>query len=365
MTRSKIEWTDRSDWNPIRGCSRISEGCGSARGGGCYAEIMAARFSKPAVGDKPAQWGHGFAHMVGGDYRWTGRVEVQWDRLELPLRWRKPARIFATSTSDLFHERLPLHDIAMVYGTAIAAHHLRGHVLQILTKRSDRMRELLHSEEFWDVANSQAGALIMERVDPLDRRSDDARATYDDYGPENPAPGIWHGVSVEDQPAANRRIPDLIATPSALRWISGEPTIARVNLTAISTIRWRGAERLNALTGRLEGLFGDYCPTRVPALDWVICGGESGPGARPMHPDWARSLRDQCAAAGVPFFFKQWGAWAPLDPDGDGFWPADKGGCIRLLPDGTRGERGWPMQFVGKGAAGHLLDGVEHRGMPA
>lgn len=100
-------------------------------------------------------------------------------------------------------------------------------------------------------------------------------------------------------------------------------------------------------------------------IDWVIVGGESGPGARPMHPGWVRSIRDQCFVAGVPLFFKQWGAWVPLATNGDGYWPADKGGCIRLLPDGTRSEHGWPMQFVGKGAAGHLLDGGEHRGMPA
>ncbi|MFL9829033.1 DUF5131 family protein, partial [Rhodoplanes sp. SY1] len=116
MTKSRIEWTDRSDWNPLRGCTRASHGCGGAGGvGGCYAEAMAARFSDPG------QWGHGFAERTPAGGRWTGKVAVQWDRLDLPLRWRKPAKIFASSTSDWFHEALPVDEIANLFAVAVAA----------------------------------------------------------------------------------------------------------------------------------------------------------------------------------------------------------------------------------------------------
>jgi hypothetical protein len=190
-----------------------------------------------------------------------------------------------------------------------------------------------------------------------------------------PLPNVWLGVSVEDQAAADERVPDLLATSAAVRWLSCEPLLGPVDLKRISTFAFRGAEVLDALTGTLEGMFGDPCG-RLPALDWIVVGGESGHGARPMHPDWARSLRDQCAAAGVPFHFKQWGAWELSldrerdDPDwradytndyvdrGKSRWLNLAGGC------GFHGERFVVMRNVGKKAAGRLLDGVEHNDLP-
>ncbi|NIJ18453.1 protein gp37 [Sphingomonas naasensis] len=121
MTESKIEWTDRSDWNPVRGCTRVSPGCGGpGPHGGCYAEVIAGRFSDPG------QAFHGFAQRTSAGGRWTGRVELMHERLTLPLGWRKPSVIFANSTSDFFHENLSLLDVAQIFGVAIAAHHLRG-----------------------------------------------------------------------------------------------------------------------------------------------------------------------------------------------------------------------------------------------
>lgn len=271
MTGSKIEWCQRSDWNAVRGCTRISPGCGGpGPHGGCYAERIAARFSDPG------QPFHGFAKRTSSGPRWTGRVEVQWDRLTLPLGWRNPATIFANSTNDWFHEALPIDEIATLYAVAVAAVHLRGHRILILTKRADRMRDVLHDESFWAQVNAEAGAYVMEHTDPLNRRSDDARATCrDDYGPTNPPPGIWLGISVEDQPRADERLPHLRETPAAIRFLSIEPLIGPI--------------------GQLD----------LDGIGWVIVGGESGPNARPMHPDWARSLRDQCQAAGVHFFMKQ------------------------------------------------------------
>lgn len=269
---TKIEWTDRT-WNPIRGCTRVSPGCGGpGPHGGCYAETMAGRFSDPG------QWGHGFATRTPAGGRWTGGVAVQWDRMDLPLRWRKPAKIFANSTSDWFHEKLPAEEIATLFAVAVAAVHIRRHTIQILTKRADRMREVLTSEAFWDQVNAEAGAHVMEHVDPLDRRSDDARATLCDYGPENPPPGIWLGVSAEDQARFDERAPHLAETPAVVRFISFEPLLGPIDM------------RNSPFLGR---------------FDWAIVGAESGRRARAMNLGWAIDLHEQCRTAGIWFFMKQ------------------------------------------------------------
>jgi len=368
MTASKIEWTDRSDWNPIRGCTRISPGCGGPGNvGGCYAEVMAARFSDPG------QWGYGYAERTAKGGRWTGKVEVQWDRLTLPIRWRNPAKIFASSTSDFFHAALVMTDIAQLFGVMIAAHHLRGHTFQVLTKRADLMRKTLTYDDFWHIANAEADSHIMRWVDPLNRRSDDARATLDDYGSENPPPGIWLGVSVEDQQRADERIPDLLTTPAAVRWLSCEPLLGPVDLRGHMSASWEGYA--STWTDQHGVRRSDLTGNAIDGIDWVVAGGESGPGARPMHPDWARSLRDQCAEAGVPFFFKQWGEWMPtlykegagedfgnLFLDGSGRWAAKLNGPWKSAGPNAGFES---YYRVGKKAAGRLLDGVEHNGMPA
>lgn len=393
MTASKIEWTERSDWNPIRGCTRVSPGCGGPRDqGGCYAEAMAARFSDEG------QWGHGYAERTAKGGRWTGKVEVQWERLTMPIRWRTPALIFASSTSDFFHEEIPMDQVAQLFGVMIAAHHLRGHRFQVLTKRSGRMREFLNNDDFWELANVEAGMHIMEHVDPLDRRSDDARATCSTYGRHNPPPGIWLGVSVEDQPRADERIPDLIWTPAEVRFLSCEPLLGPVDLTSVKAMRWPEEPnldedwRFDALEvggyywvdgedGR-PGYSGDG-PKREHRIDWVIAGGESGQRARPMHPDWVRGLRDQCAAATlhgddapVPFFFKQWGEYHPSDA-ADHPEDCKSDNIVAFRPDRTTTYSHWEAAYwasregeqgvcrIGKKAAGRLLDGVEHSGVPS
>lgn len=269
--KSKIEWTDAT-WNPTRGCTRVSPGCGGPNNqGGCYAETIAARFSDPGLAFD------GFAKRTPHGGRWTGHVDVAWNMLELPIRWRKPRRIFVNSMSDLFHEALPWEDIAIIYGTAIAAVHLRHHTLQVLTKRDERMRELLHREDFWNVANSEAERLVLENTDPLARRSDDARATCDDYGPDKPPPGIWLGVSVEDRERKSR-IDSLRVTPAAVRFLSCEPLLEDL--------------------GELD----------LGGIHQVIIGGEAGPRSRPFHLSWAGSIITQCRPAGVAAFMKQLGA---------------------------------------------------------
>ena len=179
-----------------------------------------------------------------------------------------------------------------------------------------------------------------------------------------PLPNVWLGVSAEDQRRADERVPDLLATPAAVRFVSAEPLLGPIDFTRINYAHYPLAQ-LNAL-----GCYYHCGPSTwdAPArLDWIIVGGESGPNARPMHPAWARSIRDQCAAAGVAYLFKQWGSWTRA-PAVAGF---EAGGSV-LWPDGTNGHgsadrNGGPgvtMVRVGKKAAGRLLDGIEHNGMP-
>jgi protein gp37 len=345
--RTKIEWTDAT-WNPIRGCTRVSEGCRH-----CYAEGMAARFSDPG------QWGHGLAQRValpggGTDHRWTGKVELVDAALDLPLRWRSPRRIFVNSTSDLFHEKVPDEWIDSVFCVMGAA---TRHTFQVLTKRPERMRDYLTRRRCNFAVKAPIGGGMV------------------DWHPFNKElavpPNVWLGTSIEDQATADERIPHLLATPAAVRFLSCEPLLGPVDLNRIKCPIYG---EVCAVTGYLgNGMYGDY----GPKLDWVICGGESGPGARPMHPDWARSLRDQCQAAGVPFFFKQWGEWAPdtgpfraSDPIMEGkvacaVWNGQGWDHYRDCygPPTTTTDMEW-MYRLGKKRAGRLLDGREWNEVP-
>lgn len=303
--RTSIEWTDAT-WNPVRGCSRVSEGCRH-----CYAEGIAARFSGPG---QPFE---GFADRHKAGSAWTGAVDLAPGWADAPIAWRTPRRVFVNSMSDLFHENLHQDSIALVYGVAIAAVHLRGHTFQILTKRAKRMRKVLRNPEFWDLANAHASAVVLEHVDPNDRRTTDARATLREYSPRMPPPGIHLGVSVENQDAADNRIPHLLYTPAALRFLSCEPLLEPLHLRKIDI---GGHFEIYPLDGTTDCEDDDGQPLpNLPAIGWVIAGGESGTNARPADVEWYRSLRDQCAAAGVPFFMKQMGgpvkARMPAIPD--------------------------------------------------
>jgi len=370
--RTPIEWTDAT-WNPVRGCSRVSEGCRN-----CYAEIMAARFSGPG------QWGEGLAEIVGEglrrDHRWTGKVALAGGLLDQPLRWRRPRRIFVNSTSDLFHEAIPDDWIDRVFAVMALA---PQHTFQVLTKRPERMREyFMHDDGFgrWGYIEHFAREMLtkMGKAQPQ-------RKTLAHHGGSN-MPHVWLGVSVEDQATADARIPPLLATPAAKRFISAEPLLGPVDVSPYLYIYTHADDaQLECGPCTDEPLpFNDpettpFDAISTPRLDWVIAGGESGPGARPMHPDWPRALRDQCAAAGVPFFFKQWGEWGPdeeppakgrdrimegkapcatLGADG---WTYHPGG---FTPDPFEGRGRW-LYRLGKKATGAALDGREHRGFPA
>ena len=293
--KSGIEWTEAT-WNPIAGCSIISPGCTN-----CYAMKTAARLEK--MGGKTAEKYQGLTTQTKAGPVWNNTVRLDPNSLDKPRQWQRPRRIFVNSMSDLFHEKIPDAWIDQIFARMALTPH---HTYQILTKRADRMREYLTAHTgAWDIGH--AAGRIAEAIQTL----------RTDKSPVGPVPhlrpgvpwwplsNVWLGVSVEDQTRANERIPDLLATPAAIRFVSAEPLLGPVQFSHmdVENTAPTGFYVINALTGRNSDM-GRPCPD-VPRLDWVICGGESGPAARPMHPDWARSLRDQCAAAGVAFFMKQ------------------------------------------------------------
>jgi protein gp37 len=351
---SSIEWTDTT-WNPSTGCDKVSPGCGMARPGtddesagqtgGCYALSMAKRLK--AMGSEKYQ--------NDGDPRTSGPgfgVTAHPDVLTAPLGWRKPRKVFVNSMSDLFHEAIPDAFIARVFAVMAAT---PQHTYQVLTKRHGRMRSLLSAKWFPELVTTWAWRDGVRPSTPL---------------VELPSPNVWLGVSVEDQKWADIRIPALLGTPAAVRFLSCEPLLGPVDLTSwmpAGYAKWScsGCHRLYA------GPHQDVCPgcdregywtgshtgngrPNGQPIGWVIAGGESGPGARPMDPAWARQLRDQCQAAGVPFHFKQWGAFAPSGVIGLGQpYPGSVFVGDPVNKDGFRTE----MTRVGKGKAGRVLDG--------
>lgn len=348
--KTGIEWTDAT-WNPVTGCAKVSQGCKH-----CYAEREWPRMTKLV----PAYAGRDFTD-----------VRTHGNRLDQPIRWAKRRMIFVNSMSDLFHPAVPDDFIDSVFGVMWACLYGRneqdGHIFQVLTKRADRMRDYFRIDrrEAWAQSAVHHGG----GIDPDGIW--DQTMNYD-----GPHPRIWLGVSVEDQAAADERIPLLLDTPAAVRWISAEPLLGSVDLSAEYLATKCGG------TYPFKGLPDEHRTKLIDLLDWVVVGGESGPKSRPMHPQWARDLRNQCAAAGVPFLFKQWGEWVPRSAcyhtfeDGKSCADYDPGAvkwpCIRLNENGGDGRRlededggcSAYMQRVGKKAAGRLLDGVQHDGYP-
>ena len=343
MATTSIEWTERS-WNFLAGCSIHSPGCAN-----CYAMRQAARIER--MNPDLAHY-QGLTQPSKAGAVWTGKVAYAGDhKLTEPLRVRKPTMWFVNSMSDLFHEDVPDAIIDKAFAVMAGA---PQHTFQVLTKRSARMRAYVGNLPNRDDLVARQAVHIWGGKNP--------DAIYDQVlrRVRMPLPNVWLGVSVEDQKRADERIPDLLATPAAVRWVSAEPLLGRVDLENVFvTPRPRSA----CVWDVLRGVGG--APAR---LGWVVVGGESGPGARPMHPDWARSLRDQCAAAGVPFFFKQWGSFAE---GGDRYETSPLSRIVRgWTGSGWNDDPGtWVqphayMVDVGKARAGRLLDGVEHNAMP-
>ncbi len=327
---SAIEWTGAT-WNPLvafiadpkgkytfddapglkwrRGwfCVHASEGCRH-----CYAEKMNL-------------WrGNGLTYKAQN----LPLVRFELVNLIQPFKWSKPRRIFPCSMTDLFADLYTDEQIDMVFKVMALT---PDHTYQVLTKRARRMFEYVTG-------------LYKRRGDFIDRATHDGAQlliTAFEGGLQN----VWLGVSVEEHKTADARIPFLLKTPAAVRWLSCEPLLGPLDLSPYLA------------SGYAEPPYDDI-------VSWVVCGGESGAKARPMHPQWARSLRDQCVAAGVPFFFKQWGEWGPTDYMGRGtHWAYGKGRFANWI--GGRDE--WHestvpggstvLARVGKKEAGRMLDG--------
>lgn len=349
-----IEWTDAT-WNVVVGCSKVSPGCDN-----CYAIRTAHRMSanpNPKVSVPYAG--------TEADGEWTGQVNLVQDRLDLPLRWRRPRRIFVNAQADLFHQDVPDDFIARVFAVMAYAHR---HTFQLLTKRHARMRSLLSSESFVELFDREFCKLPdwAERCpDP-----DDAGHLMD-----GPLRNVWLGVSAENQQWADIRIPALLDTPAAIRFVSAEPLLGPIDLHPY-WLHGRPTWGEPTPTPAGPGAGGNIVMRPIelaPALNWVIVGGESGRGARPMHPDWARSLRDQCQGAGVAFHFKQRGEWTwneigqfriPTKPYTDrvavmhpaGMTAMEKGNPFNPF---ERGHPNWATRIerAGRKSAGRELDG--------
>jgi protein gp37 len=352
MSVSNIEWTEET-WNPVGGCFKVSAGCKS-----CYAETMAKRLRAMAIarGDLKSP----YLRVIDERGRWTGIFETFADRLAEPLGWKKPRKVFVNSMSDLFGEGVPFEFIAAVFGVMAAT----PHTYQVLTKRPARMLEFfawLESQAKERAGHGDPRAWVL--VDAAtDAGAPDARWTA--HPPLRwtwPLPNVWLGVSVEDQAAADERIPLLLQAPAAVRFLSCEPLLGPVDLGLCAVTcsccklhrgqgRWvrlarqvrpdfpslpgsggpapaglyrahsnpHGALSVRRGDGSLLGIKpGEF--EFLPQVDWVIGGGESN--GRPLQVDWLRSLREQCATAGVTYFPKQLGSHVLERADRGSEWP--------------------------------------------
>lgn len=333
---SNIEWTDAT-WNPVIGCAKVAQGCKH-----CYAEKMSKRL---------AAMGSGEYHKVISNGVFNGRALPLPFRLDEPLRWKKPRMVFVNSMSDLFHPDVPFEFIAAVYGVMAAC---PRHTFQVLTKRPERMREFFEWVERHELCvESEAQYGFIDGVNAVSdvmirhffkSQPGLGRINFEVEPPEWPLHNVWHGVSIANQPDADKNIVELLRVPSAIRFVSAEPLIEAVDLShpnkALPIYREAETVTVHAVDGTPSGPhnthkrpgrgYGRYTGRGV---DWVIVGGESGPGARPFDIAWARSIIQQCKAAGVPVFVKQLGS-LPLVFDSSYAW----GGTNISPHDGPGGE---------------------------
>ncbi|HGN3118585.1 TPA: DUF5131 family protein [Pseudomonas aeruginosa] len=343
-SKTSIEWTE-SSWGTLRGCSRVSPGCMH-----CYAEKQAARIITMERGRGVPEGQGSYDGLLAKGGQWNGTVTFVKEALDAPLRWRRPRRIFVNSMSDLFHEDVPLNVIDKIFAVMALSYASRvePHTFQVLTKRAERMREYLNDPDVVNRIEQEAKVLRPDQVCHV-------QSAW-------PLPNLWLGVSIESQ-EQDHRITCLLESPAAVRWLSLEPLLGPVNLHRVRD----GELTYNALSKK-EGI-----AYRGTGIDWVVVGGESGEFARPMHPDWAESLRKQCAQLNVPFFFKQWGAWCPRGPESLGHPVVDGVPVMCVTVTGndrhSTAATGEPtgdvwMNRAGKSRSGRSLNGVIYDNYP-
>ncbi len=320
MGKTGVEWADFT-WNPTSGCTKISEACEH-----CWAERVATT-RLAGVGGYPKD--NPF------------KVTMHPDHLEDPLHWTKPAKVFVVSMGDLFHPEVPFHFIARVFAVMALA---QQHTFLVLTKRPIRMLTFLRGQ-------AAGGRFIWEAAQKIKMPRGQNKPA-----PGWPLPNVYLGVTAENQERADERVPILLQCPAAGYYVSCEPLLGRVDLTGIRlpseyNVTPTTPGYINALRERDD----EHFYNAHLALSWVIAGGETGPGARPTNPGWARFLRDQTQSFRVPFLFKQWGDWVPDQQFPEQFLSTYK-------------ERRWITDLayyrVGKKAAGRLLDRQEWNQFP-
>lgn len=332
---TKIEWCDHT-FNPWEGCQKVGPGCDN-----CYAEARNARFA----GGTAINWGPGAPRRRTSEANWR-----------LPLRWNAQAdafmaqhgrrqRVFCASLSDVFDNAVDPAWRADLFELIAATPKLDW---LLLTKRIGNVHRMI------DLT-----------MDAIERRQ--ACGATEIVRSPWPWPNVWIGATIVNQAEAGRDIPKLLEVPARVRFLSMEPLLGPISM------RWLAAWPENAPTSAMNPSGYTNHLDGLRRLDWVIVGGESGPGARPMHPDWARSLRDECEAAGVPFLFKQWGHWQ-IASRANGHYDSDmaSNSAVWLDHDGTTAKpsslgmtNAYAMAPVGKKAAGRLLDGRTWDGVPA
>lgn len=353
---TNIQWAEET-WNPTVGCSKVSSGCEH-----CYAIRMANRLqSNPKTKDL---YKGTVTKTKGGKLNWTGKINLNYEALQIPSKWKKPRRIFVGSMSDIFHPKVSFSDRLSIWIEMMLNNH---HNYLVLTKRPEIAKSFL--ERLYGINSKRESFFQPNRFNH-----------------------VWIGTSVENQEQADKRIPELLQIPAAVRFLSCEPLLGEINLRRIS-LNGDIQTSINVLNGRSR--FSKDIPDYPHVIDWVIAGGESGPGARPLHPDWLRSLRDQCLRYQTPFFFKQWGDYVPFqdtyppyveacssgelhdrhtisftengDPSIGGKWAGHR---FMSIDDTMSYHMNEPDRLdvnylkVGKHKAGRLLDGKEHNEYP-
>lgn len=309
---TKIEWAERT-WNPIVGCSLVSAGCTH-----CYAMGQAWRMSKNP-NEKIGPKYQGTVELVKGTPVWTGKINVSEEAMLLPLKYKSPTVWFVNSMGDPFHPAVTDAQLDRLFSTMEAC---PQHIFQVLTKRPRRMRDYL--------TRRKSAAPIMVPIG-------NGLLEQHPFNNEMQVPSnIWLGVTIENKRAFIQRAKLLKETPAALRFWSCEP---------------------------LLGHLGYIQPDLMP--DWVISGGESGKGARPSHPSWHTHLRDLCMKAGIPYFFKQWGAYSPIRQIGGRFDHRERIDTRVMMSGEYGGHNGWPMKRQPKHLSGRTLEGIEYNQMPA